>query len=171
MLSSTFFGAKATVYPIASFFFPSGYIHLEQDGYRNTFLPTATRKPKVIMVLRIVNLNVGYHNEHHDFLLCPGITYPVRKIAGNYYNTLGYHILCGVVVPVFSLTKHILHTRAWRGIKAKQPPLQSRLHNTCFNSILKSAYWRFMYIEGIDNYNNYFFFLFNAARLFIFLSL
>lgn len=42
--------------------------------------------------LNIPSLNVGYHNEHHDFPSIPWHNLPkVRKTAPEFYDTLVYH--------------------------------------------------------------------------------
>jgi len=42
--------------------------------------------------LNRVSLNVGHHNEHHDFMVVPWNRLPkVRALAPEYYNTLHFH--------------------------------------------------------------------------------
>lgn len=42
--------------------------------------------------LNILSFNVGYHNEHHDFLRIPGSRLPeLRRIAPEFYDTLPHH--------------------------------------------------------------------------------
>ena len=42
--------------------------------------------------LNTIALNVGYHNEHHDFMKVPWNRLPeVRRIASEFYDTLYYH--------------------------------------------------------------------------------
>lgn len=42
--------------------------------------------------LNKLTFNIGYHNEHHDFMNVPWIHLPkIREIAPEYYNTLHYH--------------------------------------------------------------------------------
>lgn len=43
-------------------------------------------------VLNVPNLNVGYHNEHHDFPSVPWNKLPrIKQTAPEYYDTLKYH--------------------------------------------------------------------------------
>jgi sphingolipid delta-4 desaturase len=88
-----FLGAKSTVYLTASFFFSVGLHPLGARWVQEHFLTHGEQETKSYYgVLNSVNLNVGYHNEHHDFPSVPWNNLPkVRKIAGNYYDTLGYH--------------------------------------------------------------------------------
>ncbi|KAG0788497.1 hypothetical protein G6F62_011022 [Rhizopus arrhizus] len=43
-------------------------------------------------ILNIPFMNIGYHNEHHDFQKIPWSNLPaLRSMAGDYYNKLAYH--------------------------------------------------------------------------------
>jgi sphingolipid 4-desaturase/C4-monooxygenase len=43
-------------------------------------------------ILNPINLYVGYHNEHHDFPSVPWNNLPkIKKVADDYYSSLGYH--------------------------------------------------------------------------------
>ncbi len=69
------------------------FIHLGASWIQEHYLTHGDQETKSYYgVLNTVNLNVGYHNEHHDF---PSVSWnklpKVRKIAGNYYDTLDYH--------------------------------------------------------------------------------
>ena len=88
-----FFGFKSTVYFISSFFFSVGLHPLGARWIQEHFLTHGDQETKSYYgVLNTVNLNVGYHNEHHDFPSIPWNRLPrIRKIAGSYYNSLGYH--------------------------------------------------------------------------------
>lgn len=48
--------------------------------------------------MNYINLNVGYHTEHHDFPSCPWYNLPkIRATAPEYYEQLPYHtsyIMC-----------------------------------------------------------------------------
>jgi sphingolipid 4-desaturase/C4-monooxygenase len=88
-----FLGAKSTIYLIASFFFSVGLHPLGARWIQEHFLTHGDQETKSYYgMLNSVNLNVGYHNEHHDFPSVPWNKLPkIRKIANNYYDTLGYH--------------------------------------------------------------------------------
>jgi len=88
-----FFGWKATTYLTASFFFSVGLHPLGARWIQEHFLTHGDQETKSYYgVMNSVNLNVGYHNEHHDFPSIPWNRLPkIREFAGNYYNTLGYH--------------------------------------------------------------------------------
>ena len=88
-----FLGAKSTVFLVAGFFFSVGLHPLGARWVQEHYLTHGDQETKSYYgPLNTVNLNVGYHNEHHDF---PSISWDklpkVRKIASNYYDTLGYH--------------------------------------------------------------------------------
>ncbi|OZJ05485.1 hypothetical protein BZG36_01622 [Bifiguratus adelaidae] len=43
-------------------------------------------------ILNTIFMNIGYHNEHHDFTKIPWSNLPAaRKLASEYYDTLAYH--------------------------------------------------------------------------------
>lgn len=88
-----FLGAKSTVYLVAGFFFSVGLHPLGARWIQEHYLTHGDQETKSYYgVLNTVNLNVGYHNEHHDF---PSVAWnrlpKVKKIANSYYDTLGYH--------------------------------------------------------------------------------
>lgn len=88
-----FLGAKSVVFLVASFFFSVGLHPLGARWIQEHYLTHGDQETKSYYgVLNSVNLNVGYHNEHHDF---PSVAWnrlpKIKKIAGSYYNTLGYH--------------------------------------------------------------------------------
>ncbi len=88
-----FLGWKATAYLTASFFFSVGLHPLGARWIQEHFLTHGDQETKSYYgVLNTVNLNVGYHNEHHDFPSIPWNRLPrIRQLAGDYYNTLGFH--------------------------------------------------------------------------------
>ena len=87
------FGWEATGYLIASFFFSVGLHPLGARWVQEHFLTHGDQETKSYYgVLNTVNLNVGYHNEHHDFPSIPWNKLPkIKKIAGSYYDSLGHH--------------------------------------------------------------------------------
>merc|ERR1711988_1281987 len=78
--------------------------------------------------LNIFSLNVGYHNEHHDFPFIPGSRLPeVRRIAAKYYEGLPYHrswtrVILGYIVdplvgPYSRIKRRTLEEKAKTRIK------------------------------------------------------
>lgn len=88
-----FLGAHSVVYLVAGFFFSVGLHPLGARWVQEHYLTHGDQETKSYYgILNSVNLNVGYHNEHHDF---PSVAWnrlpKVKKIANSYYDTLGYH--------------------------------------------------------------------------------
>lgn len=88
-----FFGWVAIFYLLCSFFFSIG---LHPVGARwiqeHYILKEGQETYSYYGPLNIVALNVGYHNEHHDFPAVPWNKLPeIRRIAPEYYNNLMYH--------------------------------------------------------------------------------
>lgn len=88
-----FLGWKATAYLTMSFFFSVGLHPLGARWIQEHFLTHGDQETKSYYgPLNSVNLNVGYHNEHHDFPSVPWNNLPkIKKIANSYYGTLGHH--------------------------------------------------------------------------------
>jgi sphingolipid delta-4 desaturase len=88
-----FLGGVATFYLVASFFFSIGLHPLGARWVQEHYLTHGEQETKSYYgILNPVNLNVGYHNEHHDFPSVPWNKLPqIKKIAPEYYETLGYH--------------------------------------------------------------------------------
>ena len=58
--------------------------------------------------MNVVNLNVGYHNEHHDFPSIPWNKLPkLKAIGGNYYNSLHHHTSYTVLLFRFLFDKQL----------------------------------------------------------------
>ena len=117
-----FFGAQATVYLILSFFFSIGLHPLGARWIQEHYLTHGDQETKSYYgVLNPVNLNVGYHNEHHDFPSIPWNKLPqIRKIAGPYYNTLGYHTSYTGLLFRFLFDKNIsIYSRTARANRGK----------------------------------------------------
>ncbi|EHQ24740.1 fatty acid desaturase [Mucilaginibacter paludis] len=125
-----FFGAKAVMYMIFSFFFSVGLHPLGARWVQEHYLTHGDHQEtkSYYGVLNVVNLNVGYHNEHHDFPSVPWNKLPqIKKVAGEHYETLGYHTSYTVLLfqflfnrdlSLFSRTK-----RSNRGGKLKASPV------------------------------------------------
>lgn len=89
-----FWGPSATLYLVFGFFFSVGLHPLGARWIQEHYLTHGDHQEtkSYYGMLNSVNLNVGFHNEHHDFPSIPWNKLPqIRKFAGEYYNTLGYH--------------------------------------------------------------------------------
>jgi sphingolipid 4-desaturase/C4-monooxygenase len=88
-----FFGGIAVLYLIGSFWFSVGLHPLGGRWIQEHFLVYGDQETySYYGPLNFFALNVGYHNEHHDFPAIPWNNLPkVRAIAPEYYNTLKYH--------------------------------------------------------------------------------
>jgi sphingolipid delta-4 desaturase len=118
-----FLGAKATVYLVASFFFSIGLHPLGARWVQEHFLTHGDQETKSYYgPLNTVNLNVGYHNEHHDFPSVPWNKLPkVKEIAGHYYTSLGYHTSYTVLLFQFLFDKNIsVYSRMARNNRGKK---------------------------------------------------
>jgi sphingolipid delta-4 desaturase len=88
-----FFGANAIVYLTASFFFSVGLHPLGARWIQEHFtLDPVQETFSYYGPLNLFALNVGYHNEHHDF---PGVAWNrlpcIRAAAPEFYDTLQSH--------------------------------------------------------------------------------
>lgn len=88
-----FLGIKAFVFLLASFFFSVGLHPLGARWVQEHFLTHGNQETKSYYgPLNTVNLNVGYHNEHHDFPSVPWNKLPkIKEFGGAYYNKLHHH--------------------------------------------------------------------------------
>lgn len=88
-----FFGAKGFVFMTASFFFSIGLHPMGARWIQEHYLTHGDQETKSYYgVANFVNLNVGYHNEHHDFPSVPWNKLPkLKQVADEYYETLHYH--------------------------------------------------------------------------------
>lgn len=76
---STFFGMS--LHPVAAHFVHEHYTFAEEQETYSYYGP-----------LNLVTYNVGYHNEHHDFMNVPGFRLPeLKRIASEYYDGLKSH--------------------------------------------------------------------------------
>jgi sphingolipid delta-4 desaturase len=80
-------------------------------------------------MLNSVNLNVGYHNEHHDFPSVPWNKLPkIKQFAGDYYNALGHHTSYTILLFKFlfdrNLSVYSRMARDNRGSKLKGKTLE-----------------------------------------------
>jgi sphingolipid delta-4 desaturase len=88
-----FFGPKATLYLLYSFFFSVGFHPLGARWVQEHFLTHGQQETySYYGVLNNVSFNVGYHNEHHDFPSVPWNKLPrIKKAAPSFYNSLASH--------------------------------------------------------------------------------
>lgn len=88
-----FFGYKALLYLVASFFFSVGLHPLGGRWIQEHFLVASPQETySYYGPLNKLAFNVGYHNEHHDFSYVPWNRLPeIKAIAPEYYNNLVSH--------------------------------------------------------------------------------
>lgn len=88
-----FWGPKAFVFLLASFFFSVGLHPLGARWIQEHYLVHENQETySYYGPLNTVSFNVGYHNEHHDFPSIPWNRLPkIREGAPSFYNTLYYH--------------------------------------------------------------------------------
>jgi sphingolipid delta-4 desaturase len=105
-----FFGGKAMWYLVFSLFFSVGLHPLGARWIQEHFLThgTGQETKSYYGVLNPVTLNVGYHNEHHDFPSIPWNKLPaVKKIGGHHYSSLGFHTSYTVLLFRFLFDKNL----------------------------------------------------------------
>lgn len=88
-----FFGWTAFLYFVLSFFLSIGFHPLGARWIQEHFLTAPPQETySYYGPINVVALNVGYHNEHHDFPSIPWNNLPkVRAAAPEFYDTLVYH--------------------------------------------------------------------------------
>ncbi|ANI89349.1 fatty acid desaturase [Arachidicoccus ginsenosidimutans] len=88
-----FCGWKGIVFQLGSFFFSVGLHPLGARWVQEHFLTDGEQETKSYYgPLNVVNLNVGFHNEHHDFPSVPWHNLPkIKKIANEHYDCLASH--------------------------------------------------------------------------------
>jgi sphingolipid delta-4 desaturase len=89
-----FFGLKALLFLTLSFFFSVGLHPLGARWVQEHFLTHGDHQETKSYYgrMNVVNLNVGFHNEHHDFPSVPWNKLPeLKRMASGHYDTLGYH--------------------------------------------------------------------------------
>ena len=90
---STLLGAKAITYLLASFFFSIG-LHPLGGRWVQEHLVTSESQETYSYYgpLNLLSLNVGHHNEHHDFPAVPWNRLPrVKSLAPEVYGRLAWH--------------------------------------------------------------------------------
>lgn len=88
-----YFGWTAFLYLVFSLIFSIGLHPLGARWIKEHFLVAPPQETySYYGPLNIPSLNVGYHNEHHDFPSVPWNKLPqLKKAAPEYYDTLVYH--------------------------------------------------------------------------------
>ncbi len=87
------FGPRALLYLTVSFFFSVGLHPLGARWIQEHFLVTGSQETSSYYgPLNVLALNVGYHNEHHDFPSVPWNRLPaVRRSVPEVYDALHFH--------------------------------------------------------------------------------
>ena len=117
-----FFGVVGLVYLLGSFTFSVGLHPLGGRWVQEHYLVEGEQETySYYGPLNFLALNVGYHNEHHDFPAVPWSNLPkVRAIAPEYYDTLVYHTSWTKLWLRFIFDKKLsLYSRAERTIAGK----------------------------------------------------
>ncbi len=88
-----FFGWNSFLYLVFSFFFSIGFHPLGARWIQEHFLIASPQETySYYGPINIVALNVGYHNEHHDFPSVPWNKLPkLKATAPEFYDNLVYH--------------------------------------------------------------------------------
>jgi len=104
-----FLGWKAAAYLTSSFFFSVGLHPLGARWVQEHFLTHGDQETKSYYgSMNTVNLNVGFHNEHHDFPSVPWNKLPqIKKFAGSYYDTLGHHTSYTILLFKFLFDRNL----------------------------------------------------------------
>ncbi len=119
-----FFGVKALVYLVLSFFFSVGLHPLGARWVQEHFLTHGDHQETKSYYgrLNLVNLNVGFHNEHHDFPSVPWNKLPeLKRMANEHYENLGYHTSYTRLLFQFLFNREIsVYSRTARSNRGKK---------------------------------------------------
>ncbi|MBC7652604.1 MAG: fatty acid desaturase [Deinococcales bacterium] len=104
-----FLGIKALIFLLASFFFSVGLHPLGARWVQEHYLTHGEQETKSYYgPLNTINLNVGYHNEHHDFPSIPWNNLPkLKQIGGIYYDSLHSHKSYTILLFQFLFNKEL----------------------------------------------------------------
>ena len=104
-----FLGLKALIFLLVSFFFSVGLHPLGARWVQEHYLTHGDQETKSYYgPLNTVNLNVGYHNEHHDFPSIPWNNLPkLKAIGGVYYDSLHSHKSYTILLFQFLFSKEL----------------------------------------------------------------
>jgi sphingolipid 4-desaturase/C4-monooxygenase len=117
-----FFGGIALLYLIGSFWFSVGLHPLGGRWIQEHYLVDGEQETySYYGPLNFLALNVGFHNEHHDFPAVPWNNLPkIREIAPEYYNNLKYHTSWTALWWQFLTDPKLsLYSRAERTVEGK----------------------------------------------------
>ncbi|MDE1191874.1 MAG: fatty acid desaturase [Arachidicoccus sp.] len=117
-----FCGWKGIVFQLASFFFSVGLHPLGARWVQEHFLTDGDQETKSYYgPLNVLNLNVGYHNEHHDFPSIPWHNLPkIKKIANKHYDNLASHNSYTLLLIKFIFSRELsVFSRMARNNKGK----------------------------------------------------
>ncbi|MFI5163630.1 MAG: fatty acid desaturase [Bacteroidia bacterium] len=112
-----FFGMKSFVFLLASLFFSIGLHPLGARWIQEHYLTSGKQETHSYYgILNIPAMNVGYHNEHHDFPSVPWNNLPkIRSIASEHYDNISYHMSWTKLLFRFLFDKEIsLYSRMVR---------------------------------------------------------
>jgi len=117
------FGANALIYLFASFWFSVGGLHpLAARWLQEHFTPDPAQETyDYYGMLNRIALNIGYHNEHHDFPDVPWSRLPqVKALAPEFYDGLKTHASwAGLLIKFILDPQFTLTTRVDRSLKPK----------------------------------------------------
>lgn len=121
-LMAHFFGGVSVLYLIGSFWFSVGLHPLGGRWIQEHFLVEGDQETySYYGPLNFLALNVGYHNEHHDFPAVPWSNLPkIKAIAPEYYDNLKSHDSWTKLWLRFIFDKNLsLYSRAERTLDGK----------------------------------------------------
>ena len=116
------FGGITILYLIGSFWFSVGLHPLGGRWIQEHFLVQGEQETySYYGPFNFLALNVGYHNEHHDFSSVPWNNLPkIREMAPEYYNNLKYHESWTKLWLQFIFDSNLsLYSRAERTLEGK----------------------------------------------------
>ena len=123
-----FFGPKALLFMLISFFFSVGLHPLGARWIQEHYLVLDENQETYSYYgpLNLFSFNVGYHNEHHDFPSIPWNKLPALKhSAPEFYDSLKSHPSWTKLFFRFLFDKNVtLHSRILREEKAKEATIQ-----------------------------------------------
>lgn len=129
------FGWNAVIYTFASMMFALGLHPLGARWIQEHYTTDGAQETHSYYgPLNLLALNMGYHNEHHDFPSIPWNRLPVlKKMAPEYYDTLESHsswtklLLQFIFNPDFCLYSRIRRAEGDPGVGIARIPKEERL--------------------------------------------